>query len=176
MKETLARHSRLAFRRMRSGAALIKRFHNLPEDVRQDAQYKRVCSGLLFRFPFGLLISLAWPVASSVWLNQASDLGIEIQALTRNVGGATKKQRRAIQSVRMNMMSRAATTNRSSRPSTNLISKRNCSKKTRVFAMIGIASRVDFDVKKLQSDTGVIRRRMVSERISVHSIGILLEN
>ena len=55
MKETLARHSRLAFRRMRSGAALIKKFYDLPEDIRQDAQFERVVQWLAV--PFSL-----WPV------------------------------------------------------------------------------------------------------------------
>ena len=55
MNEALARHSKLAFRRMRRGAAHIKRFHNLSEAARHDAHLKRVCQWLVV--PFSL-----WPV------------------------------------------------------------------------------------------------------------------
>ncbi len=55
LQEALARQGKLAFRRVRSGAELIKRFHRLPASFRSDADLQRVHGWLVV--PFSL-----WPI------------------------------------------------------------------------------------------------------------------
>ncbi len=55
LHDALRRQSKLAFRRVRPGAALIKRFHLLPENLHNDESLQRLGAWLLV--PFSL-----WPV------------------------------------------------------------------------------------------------------------------
>lgn len=55
LHDALQRQSKLAFRRVRPGAALIKRFHLLPESLRNDESLQRLGAWLVV--PFSL-----WPV------------------------------------------------------------------------------------------------------------------
>ena len=55
LHEALARQSKLAFRRVRPGAQLIKRFHTLPDEIRADASIQRLCGWLTV--PYSL-----WPI------------------------------------------------------------------------------------------------------------------
>lgn len=56
LKEDLKRHSKLAFRRMRDGASLLKRFHELSDEIKKDDVHcNRVYQWL--SVPFSL-----WPV------------------------------------------------------------------------------------------------------------------
>lgn len=55
LEEALARQAKLAFRRVRPGAQLIRRFHALSDDFSADADVQRLCSWLVV--PFSL-----WPI------------------------------------------------------------------------------------------------------------------
>lgn len=55
LQDALRRQSKLAFRRMRPGADLIKRFHRLPEKLQKDDSLQRLSAWLVV--PFSL-----WPV------------------------------------------------------------------------------------------------------------------
>jgi hypothetical protein len=55
LQEALARQEKLAFRRVRPGAQLIRRFYALPDDIRTDSNLQRLCAWLVV--PFSL-----WPI------------------------------------------------------------------------------------------------------------------
>jgi len=55
LQEALARQHKLAFRRVRAGAQLIRRFYALPETIRADSSIQRLCEWLVV--PFSL-----WPI------------------------------------------------------------------------------------------------------------------
>ena len=55
LQEALARQQKLAFRRVRPGAQLIRRFYALPENIRTDSSLQQLCAWLAV--PFSL-----WPV------------------------------------------------------------------------------------------------------------------
>ncbi len=55
LHEALARQAKLAFRRIRPGAQLIRRFYALPDNIRTDASIQRLCAWLMV--PYSL-----WPI------------------------------------------------------------------------------------------------------------------
>ena len=55
LQEALSRQAKLAFRRVRPGAALIKRFHALPDGIGSETNLQRICAWLVV--PFSL-----WPI------------------------------------------------------------------------------------------------------------------
>lgn len=55
LEEALARQKKLAFQRVRPGAALLRRFYALPEDILSDTSLQLLCAWLVV--PFSL-----WPI------------------------------------------------------------------------------------------------------------------
>jgi len=55
LQDALDRHAKLAFRRVRPGAQLIRRFYALPDNIRADATIKRISAWLVV--PYSL-----WPI------------------------------------------------------------------------------------------------------------------
>ena len=163
MKETLARHSRLAFRRMRSGAALIKKFYDLPEDVRQDAQYGRIVQWLAV--PFSL-----WPVDVIGVANYLICLaesgkrpGIEFQTLLEMLGEPPNAK--ICDSICAHEHDvKGGSYESLIKAQYKFDFKEELVKENPGFRDDWNRIKSHFDVKKHQSDTGVIRRRMVSER------------
>lgn len=163
LQEALARQARLAFRRVRPGAQLIRRFHALPDDIRADADLQRLYTWLAV--PFSL-----WPIdviglaTHSVALAErgrlpATDIRVLISLLGQPPGAATCEAVGAHEHLvkggnyeslikaqhKFNAREKRLLENREFQADWNWIKKR-------------------FDVAKRRAENGVIRRRMVLER------------
>jgi hypothetical protein len=162
-QEALARHSQLAFRRMQPGAALIKRFHRLPQDVRDDACLRQVCQWLTV--PFSL-----WPVdvigVTEYILGLVESgkrLGNDIQALVEMLGEPPKTKTCDAICIHEHDV-KGGNYESLIKAQHKFDFKEALLKENPGFRSDWNWIKNHFDVKKHQSGTGVIRRRMVSER------------
>jgi hypothetical protein len=162
-QEALARHSQLAFRRMRPGAALIKRFHRLPQDARDNAWLKQACQWLTV--PFSL-----WPVdvigvAEYILglVESGKRPGNTIQALVEMLGEPPKSKTCDAICVHEHDV-KGGNYDSLIKAQHKFDFKKALLKENPGFRSDWNWIKGHFDVKKHQSDTGVIRRRMVSER------------
>jgi hypothetical protein len=163
LRDALQRHSKLAFRRVRPGATLIKRFHLLPEVLRNDEYLRRLSAWLVV--PFSL-----WPV-------DVIGLADYLFTLAENGKPPTKEFRQLI----------ALLGNPPKVETCDAICEHeNLVKGGSYESLIDAQHKFDarekrllkdpefladwqwianhFDLTQHRSDTGVIRRRMVSER------------
>ena len=163
MNEALARHSKLAFRRMRLGAALIKRFHYLSEAARHDAHLKRVCQWLVV--PFSLLpVDIIGVADCLISLAESGERpGVEILALIEMLGEPPKaKTCDSVCAHEHDVKGGNYETLIKAQHKFNF--KEELLKENPGFRADWNWIKSRFDVKKFQSGSGVIRRRMVSER------------
>jgi len=136
LRECLARHAKLAFRRVQPGAELIKKYYALPVRVRRDPYLQRVKDWLMV--PFSLwpvdLIGIASHLISLAELDKHQNS--DIQKLIELLGDAPKIKTCDAIGAHEHHVKREIT-NLSSRPSTNLIRRRNCSLKIKNSSPIG---------------------------------------
>jgi hypothetical protein len=163
LSESLQRQAKLAFRRVRPGAALIRRFHLLPESIRKDAALQKLRTWLVV--PFSL-----WP--------------IDIIGLAEHLLGLAEKGKRPTPELRTLI---ALLGDPPTEETCDVIcAHEHLVKGGSYESLIKAQHKFDakearlvkdpefladwqwiknhFDITKRQSDTGVIRRRMVSER------------
>jgi hypothetical protein len=163
LKEALLRHSKLAFRRMRPGAELIRAIHALPEDVRREGQFERVCQWLVV--PFSL-----WPVDVIGMANHLIGLAesekrpdAKLRALIEMLGEPpTMKTCDSICAHEHDV--KGGNYESLIKAQYKFDFKEELLKENPGFRKDWNWIKGHFDVKKHQSNTGVIRRRMVSER------------
>lgn len=163
LKQDLARHSELAFRRMRPGADLIKLFHSLSEESQRNAHLYRVYQWLLV--PFSL-----WPV-------DIIGVACHLFALAKSNKKASAEIIQLVEmlgdppSVRTCASIGAYEHSVKGGNYESLIKaqhkfdfKEEILKQNPEFMADWQRIKNRFDVRKYQADNGVIRRRMVSER------------
>jgi hypothetical protein len=163
LKKDLARHSKLAFRRMRAGEELIKQFHKFPDGVRNQPALKCIYQWLFV--PFSL-----WPV--------------DVIGLAEHMFGLVESQKQP--SAAMLQIIELLGNPPSEKTCVAISDHEHSVKGGNYESLIKAQHKFDFkeevlrqnpgfladwkrikshfDVKKFQSDNGVIRRRMVSER------------
>jgi hypothetical protein len=163
LKEDLARHSKLAFRRMRAGAKLIEEFHKLPDDIRAHPCFHRTYQWLCV--PFCLwpvdVIGLADHLFGQAFLKKLPSAAIlQIIELLGNppsekTCGAIGEHEHSVKGGNYESLIKA---------------QHKFDFKEKVLGQ-NPGFRTDwewikghFDVKNFQAGNGVIRRRMVSER------------
>ncbi len=163
LKDDLARHAKLAFRRMRPGAELIKQFHSLPEEVRNNVYFKRTYQWLFV--PFSL-----WSVDIIGVASQLFELGLskktpsaEIIQLIHLLGDPpTHKTCDAIGIHEHNV--KGGNYESLIKAQHKFDFKEEMLKQNPGFLADWKWIKSHFNVKKFQASNGVIRRRMVSER------------
>lgn len=163
LREDLSRHSGLAFRRMRPGAELIKRFHKFPDKVRDDPCIKRVYQWLCV--PFSL-----WPVdviGLASYLFEAVERGKKPSApivqLVELLGSPPSAK--TCSSICAHEHSVKGGNYESVIKAQHKFDfKEEVLRENPGFLADWKWIKSHFNVKKFQGDNGVIRRRMVSER------------
>lgn len=163
LKEDLSRHSKLAFRRTRPGAELIKQFHSLPESVRGNSHLERVYQWLLVPFTF-------WPVDIIGVAGHLFELAktnkkpsAEIIQLIEMLGEPPSL--RACTSIGTHEHGVKGGNYESLIKAQHKFDfKEEILKQNPGFVADWKWIKSNFDVSKHQAENGVIRRRMVSER------------
>lgn len=161
--DALRRQSKLAFRRVRPGAALIKRFHLLPEKLRKEESLQRLSAWLVV--PFAL-----WPVdiiGLAEHLIPLAERGrppaSEFRALIALLGNPPSEETCDVISEHEHLVKGG------SYESLIKAQHKFDAKESRLLKDLDFRAdwewiRNHFDLAKHRSDSGVIRRRMVSER------------
>jgi hypothetical protein len=159
----LARHSKLAFRRMKAGAQLIERFHALPNRCHDD---EALCG--LYEW---LLVPLSlWPVDVIGLMDQVLEAfeqgkkpGDDLVRLTKMIGHAPIE---TTCSVLIEHEHNVKGGNYESliKAQHKFDFKEEVLKQYKEFRDDWAWIRSRFDLSEFQGDNGVIRRRMVSER------------
>jgi hypothetical protein len=162
-EEDLERHSKLSFRRMKEGARLIKRFHALPERVRQNHPFLSAYEWLLV--PMSL-----WPVDVIGVAGHLLDVlesgkkpTKEFVALMELIGrapdektcGVITQHERDVEGGSYESLIKAQH---------KFDFKEQLVKQYKDFRIDWNWIKKEFNVKTYQGANGVIRRRMVSER------------
>jgi hypothetical protein len=163
LKEDLARHAKLAFRRMRPGADLIKQFHALPETARRCPHLIRVYQWLTV--PFSL-----WPVDIIGVAGHLFDLAkssrkpsAEITELIELLGDPPSARTcDSIGAYEHNV--KGGNYESLVKAQHKFDFREEILKENPGFLADWKWIKSHFDVLKHQGDNGVIRRRMVSER------------
>jgi hypothetical protein len=163
LKEALSRHSKLAFRRMRPGAALIKKLHALQEEICRETRIERFQQWLAV--PFSL-----WPVDVIGMANHLIELAesgkhpnAEFLELVELLGEPPSvKTCDSICAHEHDV--KGGNYESLIKAQYKFDFKEELLKENPAFRSDWNWIKGHFDVKKHQSDTGVIRRRMVSER------------
>ncbi|MEO8427198.1 MAG: hypothetical protein ABI651_08810 [Verrucomicrobiota bacterium] len=163
LSETLLRQSKLAFRRVRPGATLIRRFHSLPKTIRGDADLQRLSTWLVV--PFSL-----WPIDIIGLVEHLIKLAEkgkrptpEIRALIALLGNPPKAETCDVICAHEHLVKGGTYE--------SLIKAQHKfdAKEARLVKDAGFLEdwqwiKNHFEISKHQSNNGVIRRRMVSER------------
>jgi hypothetical protein len=163
MKEALARHSALAFSRMRQGATLVRKFHSLPRAIMNDHHVRRIYQWLVV--PFSLwpvdVIGLAGHLFRMVESGQQPSR--EIQMLAELIGDAPKTK--TCDSISSHEHSvKGGNYESLIKAQHKFDDKEELLKQNPDFLADWKCIKTRFEVSKYQAANGVIRRRMVSER------------
>ncbi len=163
LHEALRRQSKLAFRRMRPGAELIKRFHLLPEKLRKEESLQRLNAWLVV--PFSL-----WPVdiiGLAEHLVALAERGkpptSEFQTLIALLGAPPKEETCDVICEHEHLV-KGGSYESLIEAQHKFDAKESRLVKDPEFLADWQWIKKQFDITKHQSDSGVIRRRMVSER------------
>lgn len=163
LKVALSRQAKLAFRRVRPGAELIRRFHALPDGVRADTSLQRICGWLVV--PYSL-----WPIdviglaSHVVALAERGKLpSAEIRALISLIGEPPNADTCNVICAYEHLVSGGSYE--------SLIKARHKfgAREKRLLENHEFLAdwkwiKRHFDISKHQGDNGVIRRRMIFER------------
>jgi hypothetical protein len=163
LSESLQRQSKLAFRRVRPGAALIRKFHRLPASIREDAALQKLSTWLVV--PFSL-----WPIdiiGLAVHLIGLAENGrrptSEFRTLIALLGDPPKMETCDVICAHENLV-KGGSYESLIKAQHKFDAKEARLVKDSEFLVDWQWIKNNFDITKRQSDTGVIRRRMVSER------------
>lgn len=163
LQDALQRQSKLAFRRMRPGAALIKRFHLLPETLRKDESLQKLSTWLVV--PFSLLpvdiIGLAEHLIALA--ERGKSPTSEFRALIALLGTPPKKETCDVICEHEHLV-KGGSYESLIKAQHKFDAKESSLVKDPEFQADWQWIKEQFDITEHQSDTGVIRRRMVSER------------
>ena len=163
LQEALSRQTKLAFRRVRPGAKLITRFHRLPEAIRADADLQRLCAWLVV--PFSL-----WPIdviGLADYLIHLAEKGkrpnADIRSLIALLGEPPKEETCNAICAHEHLV-KGGDYESLIKAQHKFDAKEARLLKDPEFLADWKWIKDHFDITKHQSDNGVIRRRMVSER------------
>lgn len=163
LHDALRRQSKLAFRRVRPGAALIKRFHLLPENLRNDESLKKLAAWLVV--PFSL-----WPVdiiGLAEHLVALAELGKlptdECRALIALLGNPPSEETCDVISEHEHLV-KGGSYESLIEAQHKFDAREKRLLKDSEFVADWKWIKDHFDLAEHRSDSGVIRRRMVSER------------
>lgn len=163
LHDALRRQSKLAFRRVRPGAALIKRFHLLPVSLRKDESLQKLVAWLVV--PFSL-----WPVdiiglaEHLVALAEQGRLPTdECRELIALLGDPPSEETCDVISEHEHLV-KGGSYESLIKAQHKFDAKESRLVKDREFMADWQWIKKHFDVAAHRSDSGVIRRRMVSER------------
>ena len=162
-KADLARHSKLAFRRMKAGVPLIERYHALPARCRENEALHGLYQWLLV--PFSLwpvdVIGLMSQVLEKVESGMLPDE--DLVALTRLIGEPPAQKTCEVLSEHEHLV-KGGNYDSLIKAQHKFDFKEDVLKQYKEFTDDWAWIRGRFDLREFQGETGVIRRRMVSER------------
>lgn len=163
MNDALRRQSKLAFRRMRPGAELIKRFHLLHDDLRKDKSLQKLSAWLVV--PFSLwpvdIIGLAEHLIALA--EQGKRPASEFQALIALLGNPPTEETCDVICEHEHLV-KGGSYESLIEAQHKFDARESRLVKDPEFLRDWLWIKNHFDLTKHQSDSGVIRRRMVSER------------
>jgi hypothetical protein len=163
LRDALRRHSKLAFRRVRPGAKLLRRFSRLPARVQKDESLQRLYEWLVV--PLGL-----WPVdiigVAELLFTMAENGKLptrEFRILIALLGSPPKDETCDAICEHENLV-QGGSYESLIEAQHKFDARERRLLKDKEFLADWQRIKEGFDLTKLCSDTGVVRRRMVSER------------